>query len=404
MVSMEEMKKICVILFALVLSIGGFLFFREDLFEFRKIECLEPTFSFSYRTIDLFNFYSPETWPEVRLSSVVEPQLPDENDALVSLTNLVVDNRGDVWIKNIEHQIFRFTPDQDKLRVYELYLPGETDSKTLWPGLLFLSQNGDVWIRASLGFDDIRIFYYDSSLDEFRYVPDMDGVFLKGSARSSVVVDQTGLFWMTNEFGQLIKFNPYTQKAEVVLDQEDGYLIENQFSSSSLALSPEGTFWMEADRLNPDGSTYPIFAIEYDPHSGEITEYDVHAYVDSGVGPGTSVLRLVFDNYNRIWISSERYLQIENDGSMTWYALVDSPVFYSNRKDFIANGYTTGFPNFISADRFLWFTSSAGVIRLDLAEEEWCLVASLRNPVIFEDTDQNIWFAGEGQIYKIEAD
>lgn len=383
-------------LIVIALYLGGCQSFGGREFDSNDIECLDPPFSLAFVTGEI---QGTDDRPPLRLADGWEPQLPVETQDLESLWDITVANDGSVWLINENNQIFRYLPQTGEIREYQINLPDEDWS--IDHRQLFLIA-GQLWILSNeFSNDEIRLFSYNFDNDQLVNVTDAEGVFRLETAISNIVVDQSGDIWVANYNQQLIRFDPDTLIADIMLEKEDGYSLKP--ISTRLTVSPDGTLWMLADRYYPDGSMQYIFAIEYDPETGEVTEHEIHAYPDSGVGPGKGqpVMTLFFDHTNRLWISNQRFLQVDENGDLTWYEVVRSPVFYTDRMAPLSNSYQFGKPVLESQNRYLWFQSNAGVIRLDLESDEWCLMANLSSPIA-EDQENNIWIAGEGQIYKLE--
>ena len=85
-----------------------------------------------------------------------------------------------------------------------------------------------------------------------------------------------------------------------------------------------------------------------------------------------------------------------------WYAILPPSEFIAD----IEYGpykyyYDRGKPILETLDQYLWFTSGAGIVRLDLETNQWCMLSTL--PFvngITKDSAHNIWVVDENNIYK----
>lgn len=359
--------------------------------------CLPPPFTLAYQP-DIEGDMFGERLP-ARLSPVWEPQLSEEKEELKNIFAIVADVNDMIWFVTNEFRLFRYNPRTHEVTEYTVQT--REDVKRVFIEQVFISEDGTLWGIGYYVFEisKIKIFLiqYDEGVDQFEVITDKDGIFLHAFSMSDVVEDSIGNFWVISRNNLLIRFEPATRRSEIVLgEEEQGYFIT---PTSPLAISPDGTLWLEAFPYNSDGTYQEIFSIEYDPLTGSIKEHD------DQFGPFTPKIGtrgLLFDHTGRLWIGEDGFMQFTEDGSMDWYKVIPSPVFVTNRgSDLYPNGHKRGFPELESLERYLWFRSSAGVIRLDFESDEWCLMATFYSPVA-EDSKQNIWIVGEGQIYKYQ--
>lgn len=213
--------------------------------------------------------------------------------------------------------------------------------------------------------------------------------------------EKTGVFWMiledeAREQYVLYSFDPETNIAKPHID-----LGETPFYPSSLVAAPDGNIWM-VDREDK-GLLY------YDPVEEELhtfqeiirSTYREMPRVTMNISPEPGT-QLYVDRYNRLWVGDIGWLDFSDPSNLVWYKVIRSPVFLA--ENYLPTSYYTWVrPDFIyqATNGIYWFSSVAGIVRLDPATAEWSLITTFSSAVA-EDDDQNIWIVIDKKIFKFD--
>jgi hypothetical protein len=270
------------------------------------------------------------------------------------------------------------------------------------PSQLFLSQDGTLW-----GFDHYDLggnaptgigipgdlSRYDAKNDRFEPAPDKDGILTGGGGSTLITEDAQGRLWLIIDWA-LFSFDPETRQAQRVLDEQRGYRLY------SLIGAPDGSIWLAAYRTDSPGDK-PVI-VRYDPRTDEI-EYHGPPL---GVREHTTISSMYLDSVGRLWIDDLGWREVSPTGESVWYKLIRSPVFITNRMQGAGDreyAWTSPHQMYESSNGLFWFSSGAGLVRLNFQSGEWCLLTTLYTPVV-EDDNHNLWIAGNRQLYKYRLD
>jgi hypothetical protein len=151
----------------------------------------------------------------------------------------------------------------------------------------------------------------------------------------------------------------------------------------------------------------------YYPATGELQPYQgTFSFIGENVDfpnlavPGDSPLLL--DSSDRLWVSTEGWLNHPASTRPEWYRIIQPPIFIDGFADkgFGGSGYG-GFTRSIpfgmneSSDGMFWFWSWVGTVRLNPKIGEWCLFTTYSSPVV-EDSNHNLWMVADNKLYKYE--
>ena len=140
---------------------------------------------------------------------------------------------------------------------------------------------------------------------------------LKRSVRNqfhSIITDQNGCFWILNDIGQVLRFNPRTEIFELYPSAEenrgDGY-----FTTKELVQLPDGKIWLLG---NGNG------AIRLD--IDDLNKVKLHFFCDNEQSRVGSFVTSVFqDSDQRTWILTNRGVaMVEQDTVLSMVSLEDS--------------------------------------------------------------------------------
>lgn len=311
----------------------------------------------------------------------------------------LVTTTKEVWVLAIAaKKVFRYRTDIREWKSYDT-----VNNFSVIPRNLFRTRDGTLWGIDSAPFGtDLNqnvpfLSSYNATTDHFEFVTDVDSLLMRGMAISDpaqVAEDKGGILWFFgsvsggNDVG-LYSFDPQIRKAEKRLSLRMGA------SYVGPVAAPNGNLWFYdgwENRLN----TYSPVTDEVQPYSG------LPIFQKS-----EAVINLFFGRNNRLWIDNKGWLDFTNPAKPVWYQIIPSPVFLTDNGWFQSPGdglpsrYGWDLPLAISqtSNGWLWFTTSHGTIRLDPAEEEWCLFTSGTSPVV-EDGNGYLWIVVFDKLYK----
>lgn len=368
--------------------------------------CIPPPASIAF---PVYATRGPGSLPTpVPMSPEFEPQLSDEQRQTFNsyaVVSLVARSSDDIWIAAAsDRPVIRYQPSAQTVVTYTVKI----DDKEVAPDGLLLSRDGTLW-----GIDygvHVPCFLsrYDVRSDRFVLVCDENCILVKNDYDVvRAAEDSRGDLWFvintdsadspceprdtaseTMPVSAVVRYNPSTNRAERMLTEDRGFLY------GDIAIASDDTVWLVVvhrdDEPPRDGLIY-----RYDPRTDELKNY--------GMPPDVSYtdIFLYFDRAERLWLDEMAWLEISASGQGTWYEVFHSPVFLTDR---IGGGewqyaWTGSFQTYESSNGLFWFASGAGLVRLDPANGEWCLMTTLSSPIA-EDDQGNLWLAGDGQIYK----
>lgn len=348
--------------------------------------CIQPPIqvAYPYKTfLEPGDEYLPTTLPPKEW----EPQLSTEQSKQLmpfpSAISIVAQSNDRIWLTT-GHELICY---QSTSRTLKTYTIESSDGKIFLPNQLFLSRDGTLWGVGHGSLSPSLLSKYDAENDRFEFVLDQEGVLAFISGAVQVAEDTQGLLWLIAD-QILYSFDPDTLQAHRALDQQS-YLFQ------SVIGAPDGAIWLAATET--EETFNKPFIIRYDNFTDEIKHYG-HP---PGIIEGETVENLYFDSAGRLWADDYGWLEFSTSNEAVWYRIVRSPVFITRAKggEFKYSWYR---PSHIyeSSNGFFWFpTLGLGLVKLNLQDGEWCLVTTLDSPIA-EDTDHNLWLAGEHQLYK----
>ena len=269
------------------------------------------------------------------------------------------------------------------------------------PHTLFVGSDDTLWaLLGSANQTGQWLIRFDDETDSFVTVNDANGLFMDGletmlGLSGAIKEDSEGILWLLFN-DSLVRFDPNTLLAEVVVEEAQGYYVYGW--SSHLEIAPDGTIWFVAKDLadpNNDARDYNPAIVKYDPDTNEIKSYRHHKFRED-IGN----FNLLFDHLGRLWIGDYGWYEFDEQGTASWYQIIRSPIFVAENPTGRSQ-YRWNRPRLEleTLDRYMWFTWDS-IVRLDLETEEWCQLANTRFLAIAEDSQHNLWGVGNHQIYK----
>jgi len=328
---------------------------------------------------------------EEPLSQEWEPQFSDEQIEKFRIfsANTMIARYGDIWFTHGNGLLARYQPAEHKLVTYTVSYGGEFFS----PQQLFLTSQGILWgvdhlNHESLKSADFLLSRYDPQADRFEPIFDREKILPGEKGFTSITADKQGKLWLGID-GVLYTFDPVTNHAEEILDEGQGYSFESPVVAS------DDTIWLAGIPITKTNEAPLGRIFHYDPGAKNL-EYH-------GLPPDTDRSRyfagLYVDKSDRVWVSNYGWLELGTGGRWEWYKIFETSVFISQGEGEFS--YTQSRPSTVyeSSNGLFWFISSAGLVRLDLEEGEWCLLTTVEGKIA-EDDSQNLWFFGDRQLYK----
>lgn len=333
---------------------------------------------------------SVEGDPELLPPSEWRPQLSDEQIQQINLhtTRSIVARQGDIWF-TANDLLACYQPNTQKLKTYVVEVDNES---TFVPARLFVTQNGELWgiggtleLHWSGRFSGI-LSRYDAVNDRFEAVVDSRGI-LTNTSNLQITEDAQGLLWLVID-KKLFNFDPGTYEAQQILNSPP------QYSFYDLVGAPDGTLWLA---VTLEESPYDIVILHYDPHTEKIVYHGSPPDVQDPYS-----VNLYVDRHNRLWVNDYGWREFTPEGEWIWYRVIRSPVFLTDRMEGAGDfqyGWVRPYQTYESSNGQFWFSSAAGLVKLDPLSGEWNLVTTLTEPIV-EDNNQNLWIGGARQLYK----
>lgn len=374
--------------------------------------CIPPSVSIAYPFQTFRTPVDGNGSPDVLPPHAWQPQLSRQQMQEIrfySVTSIVV-YQSDIWFTTGD-LLARYRPSTHELRTYVVEVDQEGE---FVPWNLFVAHNDNgatLWgSGGSNAFGQPQpgkftgiLSRYDAENDRFEpiLIEDRDGV-LAEPRYVHITEDSQGALWLLmNE--RLFRFNPETNQVQRVLGPGAFWPTRDEYKPTeppellihNLVSASDGTLWL-AVRAEAWISSQLVI-VRYDPHTEELEYHGP----PPAIGDTYSV-RLFVDSQNRLWASDYGWREFTEAEEWEWYQVVRSPVFITDRMEgspFFQYAWVRPSQVYESSNGLFWFSSTAGLVRLDPRSREWCLITTLTQPVV-EDDQQNLWLAGAGQLYK----
>lgn len=320
-----------------------------------------------------------------------EPQLSDDQSKRLhpfsSVDSIAARSSDEIWLLTSQ-DLVRYQPSTHELITYTVKV---SEEGIFLPSLLFLGKDGTLWGRDHFGLSTSNRFCgvlsrYDAKNDRFEPVLDKDGILKDAPGSTRITEDAQGMLWLVID-NVVFSFDPATHQAKRALDEQQGYRFHN------LVGAPDGTIWLSATPVGQPQSVEVV--IRYDPRTGDLEYHGPPPEAEDNFG-----LDLYLDRTGRLWVDDYGWREVPSTGEPVWYRIIRSPVFITRiRGGEFTYSWVRPHEIYESSNGLFWFSSSAGLVKLDFQSGEWCLVTTLSSPVT-EDDAHNLWVAGNGQIYK----
>jgi hypothetical protein len=388
---MPQKNNFSIYLFATGILLAGLLIayqFKETTEDTLVGDCLPPLFDFSFPYKD--QGFIETTYSMPSISGIALQK--DENDRPIKAHEgqLVVKGDDEIWLME---PLRRYTPSTKKVKEYTVV---DGDGNLLYPVTLFMDLHNTLYATAhNESFDSLVFVQYNDRTDRFEVIGTENSVLIGRGAGvgRNIVEDQSERFWLVYQ-DNLIRFDPKTNQAEKILGEEQGYI-----PWDALVISSDNALFLVAEELSDVGGgeieRLDPQVIRYDIQTGDIQQYDAPPLTDANI-------ELFIDHQERLWLNDFGYLELNHDGSWTWYQIIQSPIFIiSGQSGNYRYTWKRPILEVETHNRYLWFTFS-GLARLDLKTNEWCLVTRTSVYTVAKDSQENLWFISDNQLYKYE--
>ena len=319
---------------------------------------------------------------------------------------------GEIWFYDLsrDYRIFRYKINANGWEKYK----SVSNLSPLIPDRLFVSHDNLLW---GIGYElknytsDMTgeivplLSLYDDNTNSFNFVSDIDSILVAKlnyydlSTVRAVKEDQYGIFWFI--FGEdnspsLYKFEPNSRKAEVAVSLPPGGDYED------IEIMPDGSIWiLDINREEILLRYYPETK-ELSPYAGTFSYADGEDLFDEKFFYGSY---LYMDRKDQLWIDDRGWLEnpsAEIPKRPIWHRVIRSPLFIELYTDGPSlYHWTRPFSMYHSSNDMYWFSSNAGIVRLNPQIGEWCLFTNYTSQVI-EDESQNLWIVVNGVLYKYQ--
>jgi hypothetical protein len=367
--------------------------------------CIPPLVKYDYSLSTTADPNMPQPTP-LPVTKDWEPQLSPEQQEEIDLRFLdtLVYYGDSIWMTTDSLQLARFQPDEHMLTFYTVRVD---ELSEFVPNKLFVTSKQELWGIGNFGIGTMEVWpsytgkfrgilsRFDPELDRFLPVIDQDNLLVDTVGEQFIDDDSHGNFIVLVD-EMVIRFNPNTLKAEILLDQSDG------FAFYRVLVGPDDKIWFSAQRKenpsNGENEDYANELVRYDPASRGLETF--------GTPPGEVGVRLpfplYFDQNGRLWAGENR-LEISSNGDYEWYTLVDQPEFVRVREGLpeitVSKYFVVSLsPVFEASDNSMWF-KGIGLLRLDPERGKWCRITD-DIAFITEDDEGNLWMVQGSQLYK----
>jgi len=180
---------------------------------------------------------------------------PEDSTFNVIISDIKYDPKGFFWLRTY-HKLYKYYPKLESI----VHIPYEDiDGDTIDVGSrdMAFDDTGVLWITNKNG-----LYYYDAKkgilkLQQFRRLEfDLEGVLY-----NRISIDIHGNFWMLGDRAELVKFNPYSKRIELVRPRKDRAAIPTTIGG--IQVDKEGKVWF--------GMTEGL--LRHDPVTGETTTF-----------------------------------------------------------------------------------------------------------------------------------
>ena len=206
---------------------------------------------------------------------------------------------------------------------------------------------------------------------------------------------------------EIFTYDPTIRRAEKLLGLESGFRV------NTIAISTNDVIWFTTV------NDYLIRSLN--PETGMVKEYGEPPSLVRDEANQTGLAwdsskAITVDNRGRVWVGYFDRLEPDENGNYAWQEVKRPVIFVDDTHIYETYDYavyvykwTSVFSVAQFSDGNMWFVTGIGVVRYDVAGDDWCWSATqpywgTSFPLITEDEHGNIWmvYIELPQIYKLE--
>jgi len=284
-------------------------------------------------------------------------------------------------------------------------IPNEIDETGFYVGDLFVTKDGTIWGQNLWGqaFSDPdsmpesipTLSIFNEKTRKFEIVGDMMGLSRNRNEDTvfkfpKILKDDQDVFWFFIIDDGIYRFDPAAPKAVKYADLPFSGLLNLE-----VALSKDGSIFLQTDIYDPSGATHEVELYQFDPKTKDIVKQEIPEQLRS------HPTSMFVDHLGRLWFGAVSYR--EPDGA--WNFVPAQPDEYFSRPKYIF-GWGPGIM-MESSNGFLWFYRSTdamlvdGTAWYDPNTNTGCQFTTIPGNII-EDSENVLWMMANEKLYKYE--
>jgi hypothetical protein len=315
--------------------------------------------------------------------------------------------KNQLWIAH-GGGLVRFDVNHKVIKTYQIPIDASSTSYYSFADLYL--RNGEIW--AVLTSSKSVLAKYHLAKDTFIIVHDKDGLLNYGHAPTvinvpSLIGELPGGKLVFVLGWEIFSYDPANQQAKKLLGLESGYRV------NTIAASTNNTVWFTT--VNDD------VIRSLDTVTSKVEEYGEPPSLVRDEGNQTGLAdysskAITVDSQGRVWVGYFDRLEPDKNGNYTWHELKrptifvdDTHIYDTYDRAVYVYKWTPVFSVAQFSDENMWFVTGVGVVRYDVAGDDWCWSATQSfwgdafSPIA-EDENGNIWMVDYvmHQVYKLE--
>lgn len=370
----------------------------------QPIDCLDPEFRFSYPAKVEVAGVPARREPELSTNWALAQEMPLLGNFAYSNSLVLTDES--LWLLSGNHGMLRMPLLGSGTEQPSLYLQDENISLSSVLGI----DSVGLWVFGWRVQPSPKLFgtRFDAETDAFIDVVMPEVEYGEGYTISNAVYAHSKIFLVIN--GALYSLSVDGKSAQ----QEAGgldpslklptsWLEGERYLGRSIAVAGDQSIWATM-RLHRDRA-YAWFLVNYSSETGQIV-FVTPIPLERDELNANLRLDLLVDAAGGVWLSDKLWFDGDTERPIddhSWMRLVRPQIFIA-RLSHTPGGvhYLSGTPQFETREQYVWFSSEAGLARVDRLEQEWCLVSSNDVYVVGRDRNDTVWLVVDGALYTFE--
>jgi len=287
---------------------------------------------------------------------------------------IITRSPDEIWIGGLTDRIFRYSADRKEWRIYSTI-----NGYEMIPTSLVLTPAGTLWGIGTTGnpenYQELPrqqipfLSRYNDKTDQFEFVRGefdiLDGYY-HAEYPLMIATDRDGVLWMniSDLERQIHLYSIELEKKEVKKHIDS----KENSGFSGIATIDDANIWL-SDTFGERLFRYNAKTKEIQPYRG-IPWLSDDLLNEDQKGFGS----LYIDKANRLWVEDRGWLDISNPEKPLWHKIIRSPVFIAENSHMESDYlWLRPYDIYESSNGLFWFSSNAGMVRLDPQKGEWCL-------------------------------